>query len=369
MANGLTGVDLARCWISWSILPLSQRSGLMCEYTGSVDDPLRHANIQLTDEEITEAVNKMLNEPEHICAKTGLLPFCATNKPPAGNDPFWSKKLPQEKPEKPDKPKRSTRQKTKVVKKTAHRKRTTASSNPAPDDDVDNPDLEDDVEASHADAAETQQHEARRTTRHSGQVTSHSSSGESSATQVPPLKTVLGAKPRPSKKARLDKAAEEDAVPEPGKTPDLEAAIPEDIPNDPPQRDDDLIAEERPIDTSSPVNQPTSPIRIEKSTNSTKPTDKPTAPVQTGDAKDDEVVITGIGRTEPGNPVALSKHTAKEEFAVFGKGKWNVDLATYAALNAQDIHSGYLNRLYTSRDYEAGLVNMMKDKYEVLNHN
>ena len=42
------------------------------------------------------------------------------------------------------------------------------------------------------------------------------------------------AKPRPSKKACLDKAAEEDA--------DLEAAIPEDIPNDPPQQDDDLIA-------------------------------------------------------------------------------------------------------------------------------
>ena len=115
------------------------------------------------------------------------------------------------------------------MKKTAHRKRTTASSNPAPDDDVDNPDLEvgldslglffmhlidddicqDDAEASHADAAEviilssdseplsslkirqvnrkvkfshplayldpkflmkTQQHEVRRTTRHSGQV-------------------------------------------------------------------------------------------------------------------------------------------------------------------------------------------------------
>ena len=87
--------------------------------------------------------------------------------------------------------------------------------------------------------------------------------------------------------------------------------------------------------------------------------------MQTGDTKDDEVVITGIGHTEPSNPVALSKHTAKEEFAAFGKGKWNADLATYAALNAQDIHSGYLNRLYTSRDYEAGLVNIMKDKYEV----
>ena len=120
------------------------------------------------------------------------------------------------------------------------------------------------------------------------------------------------AKPRPSKKARLDKAAEEDAVLEPGKTPDLEAAIPEDIPNDPPQQDDDLIAEERPIDTSSPINQPTSSIRIEKSTGPTKPTDKPTAPVQTGDAKDDEVVITGIGHTEPGNPVALSRHTARK---------------------------------------------------------
>ena len=45
---------------------------------------------------------------------------------------------------------------------------------------------------------------------------------------------LLRAKPRPSKKARLDKTAEEDVVLEPGKTPDLEAAIPEDIPNDPP---------------------------------------------------------------------------------------------------------------------------------------
>ena len=31
MENGLTGVDLARCWITWSILPLSRRPGLMCE--------------------------------------------------------------------------------------------------------------------------------------------------------------------------------------------------------------------------------------------------------------------------------------------------------------------------------------------------
>ena len=173
------------------------------------------------------------------------------------------------------------------------------------------------------------------------------------------------AKPRPSKKARLDKAAEGDVVLEPGKTPDLEAAIPEDIPNDPPQQDDDLIAEERPTDASGPVNQPTGSIRIESSTGPAKPTDKPTAPVQTGGTQDDEVVITCTGHTEPSNPVALSKHSAKEEFATFRKGKWNADLTTYAALNAQDIHSGYLNQLYTTRDYEASLVNMMKDKYDV----
>ena len=168
---------------------------------------------------------------------------------------------------------------------------------------------------------------------------------------------LLRAKPRPSKKARLDKAAEEDVI--------LEAAISEDILNNPPQPDDDLIAEERPTDTSGPIHQPTGSIRIESSTGPAKPTDKPTAPVQTGDTQEDEVVITGTGHTEPSNPVALSKHSAKEEFAAFGKGKWNADLATYAALNAQDIHSGYLNRLYTSHDYEASLVNMMKDKYEV----
>ena len=208
-----------------------------------------------------------------------------------GDNPFWSKKLLQDKPEKTE---RSTRPKTKVVKKPAKKRKTTASSDPAVDDDVGNSDPEveldslgllftrlidddtcqDDAEASNADVAEvtilpsdsdplpkfrqanrkvkfshplayldpkflmkTQQHEARRTTRHSGQVvtstglpnspvqkrrsevsnllvsacpkagcfrqplnpsdsdyqvTSHSSSGESSATQLPPLKMVLG---------------------------------------------------------------------------------------------------------------------------------------------------------------------------------
>ena len=59
-------------------------------------------------------------------------------------------------------------------------------------------------------------------------------------------------------------------------------------------------------------------------------------------------------------------HTVKEDFSAMNEGKWDVDLETYVALSAQDLHSGYLNRLYTSRDCEAGLVKMMRDKFEVI---
>ena len=75
MANGLTGVDFVHCWISWSILPLSRRSGLMCEYTGESKDSQRHIHIQLTDDEVTESVKKMLNLSEAVCSRTGLSPF------------------------------------------------------------------------------------------------------------------------------------------------------------------------------------------------------------------------------------------------------------------------------------------------------
>ena len=55
----------------------------MCAYTCDVQDSQRHINIQLTDEEVTESVKKMLNKPEAVCSKTGLSPFYMQNKPPA----------------------------------------------------------------------------------------------------------------------------------------------------------------------------------------------------------------------------------------------------------------------------------------------
>ena len=55
----------------------------MCEYTGEVDDPQRHCNLQLSEEEVTEGVKKILNESELACSQTGLSRFYAKNKPPA----------------------------------------------------------------------------------------------------------------------------------------------------------------------------------------------------------------------------------------------------------------------------------------------
>ena len=54
----------------------------MCEYTDEVDEPQRHCNIQLSEEEVTEGVKKILNESELICSQTGLSPFYAKNKLP-----------------------------------------------------------------------------------------------------------------------------------------------------------------------------------------------------------------------------------------------------------------------------------------------
>ena len=73
----------------------------------------------------------------------------------------------------------------------------------------------------------------------------------------------------------------------------------------------------------------------------------------------------GHGYTELGKPTIISKHSAKEEISIADKGKWPANLDSYANLNAQEVHSGYLNRLYTSHDYEAGLINLTKERYEV----
>ena len=55
----------------------------MCEYTGDSKDSQCHIDIELTEAEVTDAVKKILNEPEAVCSRTGLSPYYTLNKPPA----------------------------------------------------------------------------------------------------------------------------------------------------------------------------------------------------------------------------------------------------------------------------------------------
>ena len=174
------------------------------------------------------------------------------------------------------------------------------------------------------------------------------------------------AKPRPSKKARLNKPADDNVAAEPETTPDLEETDVDAMLHDPPLQDHDFLAEQVQVDTTSHADRPTSPVRTgDKPVSLAKDTDKPPTPARAADEQDDDVMITGTGHSTPGNPVALSKHTTKDDLSAISKGKWNADLSSFANLNVQDIHSGFLYRLYTSRDYEASLVNLMKERYEV----
>ena len=77
------------------------------------------------------------------------------------------------------------------------------------------------------------------------------------------------------------------------------------------------------VDPPSPVTKPPSPAV--KAPSLVKENVNPSSP-----AKDDDVVITGTTYTTPGNPVSLSKHSAKDEFDFMNKGKGKTDLSSYA---------------------------------------
>ena len=72
-----------------------------------------------------------------------------------------------------------------------------------------------------------------------------------------------------------------------------------------------------------------------------------------------------MGHSSLGHPVVLAQHSAKEERAAREKGKWSTDLSSYAHLNTEELHSSFLSCLHSNRDYEVGLVNLMKERYEV----
>ena len=86
LANGLTDVDLVRCWVAWRIIPLSHQPGLMCTYTDDTKDPLRHSSVHLDNKGINDMTKGLLGECLESCSKTGLNPFCVLNPPPPVSD-------------------------------------------------------------------------------------------------------------------------------------------------------------------------------------------------------------------------------------------------------------------------------------------
>ena len=88
--------------------------------------------------------------------------------------------------------------------------------------------------------------------------------------------------------------------------------------DDPVPQGQDTYADPPEVNPTSPHADPPSPAMDEDVPSPARDTVNPSNPSKGGD---DDVVITGTGHTIPGNPVALSKHTAKEEFAAMGKGK------------------------------------------------
>ena len=174
------------------------------------------------------------------------------------------------------------------------------------------------------------------------------------------------AKARPSKKARVTNppedpvAEEEEPRGEPEQTCELEGPHPEATSDDPPLEGQNT---DEPTDAEPavPDAEPAKPNRASP----VKDAEIPISPTKNPEGQGDDVIITGIGHSSPGHPVVLAQHSAKEEQAAREKGKWSSDLASYAHLNTEELHCGFLNRLHANRDYEAGLVNLMKERYEV----
>ena len=145
---------------------------------------------------------------------------------------------------------------------------------------------------------------------------------------------------KPSKKMKVTKTVENPSEPE-QQSAETSHQAPEDTVDESPLIDHNIDMDQMDVDTAA--TNPPSLI-------------KPPSPIKPADEKADDITITGHGYTEPGNPTVLSKHNAKEEISIADKGKWSANLESYAHFSAQEIHSGYLNRLYTSHDFEAGLV-------------
>ncbi|XP_073365669.1 uncharacterized protein [Aegilops tauschii subsp. strangulata] len=339
LGNGLNGIDLVRVWISWRVIPLSRRPGLMCEYTGRKDDPLRHSRNNLPEDVAEDMTKALLNESLADCGRTGLSPFCKTNPALAADDKFWKVKYDHEAAKKARKAK-------KAAKRAAPRKK---GSRPTASELLqlsDSSESEDDTGASNPVVEEI--HESRWHTRTNKDADLSSglpdasrkrrtketspSSGDSMQSNLPAFKTVPGAQAKLTKRAKKNKPVEEPDLPEP-----------------------EVAAQEPPAASAPEATAPTYKATAEASAN--PETSSPAQPVN-----DPDMVITRTEFVEPGRPTALAKCSSKEELLQHRRA--NLDLTDYANLNIGEIVSGYVSQVHKSRDVEIVMVNQIQQKSE-----
>ena len=86
-------------------------------------------------------------------------------------------------------------------------------------------------------------------------------------------------------------------------------------------------------------------------------------PLKPPEEHGEDVIITSTSFREPERPTVLAKHSAKDEF--IERRKMKFDIADYSQLTVNEVLSGYLNQVHSSRDLEIDMVKQMHQKFEV----
>ncbi|XBI52493.1 hypothetical protein VPH35_034857 [Triticum aestivum] len=407
LGNGLNDIALVRVWISWRVIPLSRRPGLMCAYTGRKDDPLRHSPNDLPEDVVDDMTKSLLNESLADCGRIGLNPFCQANPAPAANDKFWKVKYDHEAAKKARKAKKAARRaapRKKGSRPTALELLQLSDSSESEDDTgASNPVTEEvtilssdseplprpkvrivtrKVRFSHPLAYQDPQfilkqqiHESRRHTRTNKDADLSSGLPEASRkrrtkviSNLYPFHPLAGVTRQPlnSSDSNYQETSPSSGdsmqsnLPAFKTTPSAQAKLSKRAKKNKPVEEPvltepEVSAQEPPAASAPEATAPTDEPVIETSTNPDI-----SSPAQPAD--EPNVVITRTEFVEPGRPTALANRSAKEELLERRRAK--LDITNYANLSIGDIISGYVNQVHSSRDLEIDMVKQIQQKSE-----
>ena len=148
---------------------------------------------------------------------------------------------------------------------------------------------------------------------------------------------------KPSKRVKKNKPAEDTVVTEPV----LETAIP------------DSSTHEPPSEPAQDIPTPAADLPAERAVDGSEIPEAP-SPVRMDDPQNTDVEITRTGFVEPGRPTVLAKCYTKEELLEHRRVK--LDVTNYTHLSIEEVFSGYMSQVHSSRDIEINMVKQMHQK-------